>query len=107
MIAGCRCSRCCTRPNRALSPHQFSDLEQRLASACSRSQPLRFYAAGKLPAAQLAKPCAAANQMRCRRNEPQQTRLRIAIECHSRGSQRGRSPALHRASWPQVENGIS
>ena len=65
--------------------HQFSDLEQRLGFRLfvRKSQPLRFYTAGRNPVA-TGKPGAAANQPALQAcNEPQQTRLRIAIECHS------------------------
>ena len=79
--------------------HQFSDLEQRLGFRLfvRKSQPLRFTPQGEI-LLQLA------NQVLpqdC--NEPQQTRLRLAIECHS--CIQWLTPALEsfRARWPLVE----
>ncbi|MFP1453051.1 LysR family transcriptional regulator [Escherichia coli] len=71
--------------------HQFSDLEQRLGFRLfvRKSQPLRFTPQGEilLQLANQVLPQISQALQAC--NEPQQTRLRIAIECHSCP---GRSP---------------
>ncbi len=84
--------------------HQFSDLEQRLgfrlfvrkASRCALRRRGSSAATGKPVLPQISRALQACN-------EPQQTRLRIAIECHS--CIQWLTPALEnfRASWPQVE----
>ncbi|ECI9975180.1 HTH-type transcriptional regulator MetR [Salmonella enterica] len=85
--------------------HQFSDLEQRLGFRLfvRKSQPLRFTPQGEvlLQLANQVLPQISRALQAC--NEPQQTRLRIAIECHS--CIQWLTPALEnfRASWPQVE----
>ncbi|MDU1786746.1 MAG: HTH-type transcriptional regulator MetR [Escherichia coli] len=65
--------------------HQFSDLEQRLGFRLfvRKSQPLRFTPQGEilLQLANQVLPQISQALQAC--NEPQQTRLRIAIECHS------------------------
>ncbi|XNM66466.1 HTH-type transcriptional regulator MetR [Escherichia coli] len=65
--------------------HQFSDLEQRLGFRLfvRKSQPLRFTPQGVilLQLANQVLPQISRALQDC--NEPQQTRLRIAIECHS------------------------
>lgn len=65
--------------------HQFSDLEQRLGFRLfvRKSQPLRFTPQGEilLQLANQVLPQIASALQSC--NEPQQTTLRIAIECHS------------------------
>lgn len=65
--------------------HQFSDLEQRLGFRLfvRKSQPLRFTPQGEilLQLANQVLPQIARALQDC--NEPQQTRLRLAIECHS------------------------
>ena len=65
--------------------HQFSDLEQRLGFRLfvRKSQPLRFTPQGEilLQLANQVLPQIASALQSC--NEPQQTKLRIAIECHS------------------------
>ncbi|WP_105605711.1 HTH-type transcriptional regulator MetR [Cronobacter sakazakii] len=85
--------------------HQFSDLEQRLGFRLfvRKSQPLRFTPQGEILlqlAAQVLPQISRALQA-C--NEPQLTRLRIAIECHS--CIQWLAPALEafRKRWPQVE----
>lgn len=85
--------------------HQFSDLEQRLGFRLfvRKSQPLRFTPQGEilLQLAQQVLPQIAHALQSC--NEPQQARLRIAIECHS--CIQWLTPALEsfRQSWPEVE----
>ncbi|PLY43063.1 HTH-type transcriptional regulator MetR [Lelliottia sp. F153] len=85
--------------------HQFSDLEQRLGFRLfvRKSQPLRFTPQGEilLQLANQVLPQIASALQSC--NEPQQTRLRIAIECHS--CIQWLTPALEnfRQNWPQVE----
>ena len=85
--------------------HQFSDLEQRLGFRLfvRKSQPLRFTAQGEilLRLAEQVLPQISRALQAC--NEPQQTRLRLAIECHS--CIQWLTPALEqfRALWPQVE----
>ncbi|SUX72148.1 LysR family transcriptional regulator [Citrobacter braakii] len=85
--------------------HQFSDLEQRLGFRLfiRKSQPLRFTPQGEilLQLANQVLPQIGRALQAC--NEPQQTRLRIAIECHS--CIQWLTPALEnfRANWPQVE----
>lgn len=85
--------------------HQFSDLEQRLGFRLfvRKSQPLRFTPQGEilLQLANQVLPQIASALQSC--NEPQQTRLRIAIECHS--CIQWLTPALEnfRQRWPQVE----
>ncbi|NDJ55433.1 HTH-type transcriptional regulator MetR [Enterobacteriaceae bacterium 4M9] len=85
--------------------HQFSDLEQRLGFRLfvRKSQPLRFTAQGEilLRLAEQVLPLISRALQSC--NEPQQTRLRLAIECHS--CIQWLTPALEqfRKLWPQVE----
>lgn len=85
--------------------HQFSDLEQRLGFRLfvRKSQPLRFTPQGEilLQLAQQVLPQIAHALQTC--HEPHQTRLRIAIECHS--CIQWLTPALEifRQDWPQVE----
>lgn len=85
--------------------HQFSDLEQRLGFRLfvRKSQPLRFTPQGEilLQLANQVLPQIASALQAC--HEPQQTRLRIAIECHS--CIQWLTPALEnfRQRWPQVE----
>lgn len=85
--------------------HQFSDLEQRLGFRLfvRKSQPLRFTPQGEilLQLAQQVLPQISHALQNC--NEPHQTRLRIAIECHS--CIQWLTPALEsfRQDWPQVE----
>lgn len=85
--------------------HQFSDLEQRLGFRLfiRKSQPLRFTPQGEvlLQLAQQVLPQITQALQAC--NEPQQTKLRIAIECHS--CIQWLTPALEnfRQHWPQVE----
>ena len=85
--------------------HQFSDLEQRLGFRLfvRKSQPLRFTPQGEilLQLANQVLPQIARALQDC--NEPQQTRLRLAIECHS--CIQWLTPALEnfRARWPHVE----
>ncbi len=85
--------------------HQFSDLEQRLGFRLfvRKSQPLRFTAQGEilLRLAEQVLPQISRALQSC--NEPQQTRLRLAIECHS--CIQWLTPALEqfRTLWPQVE----
>lgn len=85
--------------------HQFSDLEQRLGFRLfvRKSQPLRFTPQGEilLQLAQQVLPQIAHALHSC--NEPQQARLRIAIECHS--CIQWLTPALEsfRQHWPEVE----
>ena len=85
--------------------HQFSDLEQRLGFRLfvRKSQPLRFTPQGEilLQLANQVLPQIASALQAC--NEPQQTTLRIAIECHS--CIQWLTPALEnfRQKWPQVE----
>ena len=92
------------QPQSALS-HQFSDLEQRLGFRLfvRKSQPLRFTPQGEilLQLANQVLPQISRALQDC--NEPQQTRLRIAIECHS--CIQWLTPALEsfRARWPHVE----
>ncbi len=85
--------------------HQFSDLEQRLGFRLfvRKSQPLRFTPQGEvlLQLAGQVLPQIQRALQAC--NEPQQTALRIAIECHS--CIQWLTPALEnfRRQWPQVE----
>ncbi|MCF3740133.1 LysR family transcriptional regulator, partial [Salmonella enterica] len=85
--------------------HQFSDLEQRLGFRLfvSKSQTLSFTPQGEvlLQLANQVLPQISRALQAC--NEPQQTSLRIAIECHS--CIQWLTPSLEnfRASWPQVE----
>lgn len=85
--------------------HQFSDLEQRLGFRLfvRKSQPLRFTPQGEvlLQLAGQVLPQIQRALQAC--NEPQQTALRIAIECHS--CIQWLTPALEnfRQQWPQVE----
>ncbi|UMX49770.1 LysR family transcriptional regulator [Klebsiella pneumoniae] len=84
----------------------FSDLEQRLGFRLfvRKSQPLRFTPQGEilLQLANQVLPRIARALEDC--NEPQQARLRLAIECHSCVIQ-WLTPALEnfRARWPHVE----
>ena len=84
--------------------HQFSDLEQRLGFRLfvRKSQPLRFTPQGEvlLQLAEQVLPQIQQALQAC--HEPQQTTLRIAIECHS--CIQWLTPALNnfRQSWPQV-----
>ncbi|WP_312817135.1 HTH-type transcriptional regulator MetR [Atlantibacter subterraneus] len=85
--------------------HQFSDLEQRLGFKLfvRKSQPLRFTPQGEilLQLATQVLPQISRALQEC--NEPQQSQLRIAIECHS--CIQWLAPALEnfRKQWPQVE----
>ncbi len=85
--------------------HQFSDLEQRLGFKLfvRKSQPLRFTPQGEilLQLATQVLPQISRALQEC--NEPQQSQLRIAIECHS--CIQWLTPALEnfRKQWPQVE----
>ncbi len=85
--------------------HQFSDLEQRLGFRLfvRKSQPLRFTPQGEilLQLAEQVLPQLSRALQAC--NEPQQSALRIAIECHS--CIQWLAPALEvfRRNWPQVE----
>ncbi|PKH19577.1 HTH-type transcriptional regulator MetR [Enterobacterales bacterium CwR94] len=85
--------------------HQFSDLETRLGFRLfvRKSQPLRFTEQGEilLQLAEQVLPQIQQALQAC--NEPHQTTLRIAIECHS--CIQWLTPALDnfRQSWPQVE----
>lgn len=85
--------------------HQFSDLEQRLGFKLfvRKSQPLRFTPQGEilLQLAQQVLPQISRALQSC--NEPQQAKLRIAIECHS--CIQWLTPALahFRQLWPDVE----
>ncbi len=95
--------RCCTRPN-PLCLISSAIWNNVLASACSCVKPAAaLYAAGGSSAAtgKPVLPQISRALQAC--NEPQQTRLRIAIECHS--CIQWLTPALEnfRASWPQVE----
>lgn len=84
--------------------HQFSDLEQRLGFRLfvRKSQPLRFTTQGEilLQLAEQVLPQIKQALQTC--NEPHQTALRIAIECHS--CIQWLTPALDNfhKSWPQV-----
>ncbi|MHA3576602.1 HTH-type transcriptional regulator MetR [Yersinia enterocolitica] len=84
--------------------HQFSDLEQRLGFRLfvRKSQPLRFTTQGEilLQLAEQVLPQIKQALQTC--NEPHQTTLRIAIECHS--CIQWLTPALDNfhKSWPQV-----
>lgn len=85
--------------------HQFSDLEQRLGFRLfvRKSQPLRFTPQGEvlLDLAEQVLPQISRALQAC--HEPQQSTLRIAIECHS--CIQWLAPALEnfRAGWPSVE----
>ncbi|KFC84930.1 MULTISPECIES: HTH-type transcriptional regulator MetR [Buttiauxella] len=85
--------------------HQFSDLEQRLGFRLfvRKSQPLRFTPQGEvlLQLAEQVLPQISRALQAC--NEPHQTRLRIAIECHS--CIQWLTPALENfhKTWPQVD----
>ena len=84
--------------------HQFNDLEQRLGFRLfiRKTQPLRFTPQGEilLQLAEQVLPQIQQALQAC--NEPQQTLLRIAIECHS--CIQWLTPALNnfRQNWPQV-----
>ncbi|ADW75764.1 MULTISPECIES: HTH-type transcriptional regulator MetR [Rahnella] len=84
--------------------HQFSDLEQRLGFRLfvRKSQPLRFTPQGEimLNLAEQVLPQIQQALQAC--NEPHQTSLRIAIECHS--CIQWLTPALDNfhQNWPQV-----
>ncbi|MFU2315525.1 HTH-type transcriptional regulator MetR [Rahnella sp. PCH160] len=84
--------------------HQFSDLEQRLGFRLfvRKSQPLRFTPQGEimLNLAEQVLPQIQQALQSC--NEPHQTSLRIAIECHS--CIQWLTPALDNfhQNWPQV-----
>lgn len=85
--------------------HQFSDLEQRLGFRLfvRKSQPLRFTPQGEvlLQLAEQVLPQISRALQAC--NEPHQTTLRIAIECHS--CIQWLTPALDNfhKTWPQVD----
>ncbi|NIY49825.1 HTH-type transcriptional regulator MetR [Cedecea colo] len=85
--------------------HQFSDLEQRLGFRLfiRKSQPLRFTPQGEilLQLAEQVLPQISRALQAC--NEPHQTTLRIAIECHS--CIQWLTPALENfhKHWPQVD----
>ncbi|MFP2508215.1 HTH-type transcriptional regulator MetR [Enterobacteriaceae bacterium RIT711] len=85
--------------------HQFSDLEQRLGFRLfvRKSQPLRFTPQGEvlLQLAEQVLPQISRALQAC--NEPHQTTLRIAIECHS--CIQWLTPALENfhKTWPQVD----
>ncbi|WP_226100725.1 HTH-type transcriptional regulator MetR [Dickeya oryzae] len=84
--------------------HQFSDLEQRLGFRLfvRKSQPLRFTPQGEI-LLQLAEQILPQIQQALQAcNEPHQTTLRLAIECHS--CIQWLTPALEQfhQSWPQV-----
>ena len=85
--------------------HQFSDLEQRLGFRLfiRKSQPLRFTPQGEilLQLAEQVLPQISRALQAC--NEPHQTTLRIAIECHS--CIQWLTPALENFHqyWPQVD----
>lgn len=85
--------------------HQFSDLEQRLGFRLfvRKSQPLRFTPQGEvlLQLAEQVLPQISRALQAC--NEPHETRLRIAIECHS--CIQWLTPALENfhKTWPQVD----
>ena len=85
--------------------HQFSDLEQRLGFRLfvRKSQPLRFTPQGEvlLQLAEQVLPQISRALQAC--NEPHQTALRIAIECHS--CIQWLTPALDNfhKTWPQVD----
>lgn len=85
--------------------HQFSELEQRLGFRLfvRKSQPLRFTRQGELllQLADKVLPEVARALQNC--HQPQQTRLRIAIECHS--CIQWLTPALSNFhhQWPEVE----
>lgn len=85
--------------------HQFSDLEQRLGFRLfvRKSQPLRFTPQGEilLQLANQVLPQISRALQDC--NEPQQTTLRIAIECHSCIQWLAPALEIFRAKWPQVE----
>ncbi|MBJ3815922.1 HTH-type transcriptional regulator MetR [Shimwellia pseudoproteus] len=85
--------------------HQFSDLEQRLGFRLfvRKSQPLRFTPQGEvlLHLAEQVLPQITRALQACQ--EPQQARLRIAIECHSCIQWLAPALAHFRASWPHVE----
>ncbi|MEX0445469.1 HTH-type transcriptional regulator MetR [Xenorhabdus sp. SGI246] len=84
--------------------HQFSELEHRLGYKLfiRKSQPLKLTHQGEvlLRLAEQILPMITASLHEC--NEPQETNLRIAIECHS--CIQWLTPALKRfrESWPQV-----
>ncbi|ATO35666.1 HTH-type transcriptional regulator MetR [Dickeya dianthicola] len=84
--------------------HQFSDLEQRLGFRLfvRKSQPLRFTPQGEI-LLQLAEQILPQIQQALQAcNEPHQTTLRLAIECHS--CIQWLTPALENfhQNWPQV-----
>ncbi|CAK9886402.1 MAG: HTH-type transcriptional regulator MetR [Candidatus Erwinia impunctatus] len=85
--------------------HQFSDLEQRLGFRLfvRKSQPLRFTPQGEilLQLAEQVLPQIQQALQAC--HEPQQTTLRIAIECHSCIQWLTPALALFRQQWPQVD----
>lgn len=85
--------------------HQFSELEQRLGFKLfvRKSQPLHFTPQGEvlLRLAEQVLPQISRALQAC--HEPEQSRLRLAIECHS--CIQWLTPALEqfRQQWPQVE----
>ncbi len=85
--------------------HQFSDLEQRLGFRLfiRKSQPLRFTPQGEILLQLAAQVLPQIQQALQDCNEPQQSTLRIAIECHS--CIQWLTPALEHFHklWPQVE----
>ena len=85
--------------------HQFSDLEQRLGFKLfvRKSQPLRFTPQGEILLQLATQVLPQINRALQECNEPQQSQLRIAIECHS--CIQWLTPALEnfRKQWPQVE----
>ncbi|WP_226573947.1 HTH-type transcriptional regulator MetR [Mangrovibacter yixingensis] len=85
--------------------HQFSDLEQRLGFRLfiRKSQPLRFTPQGEILLQLAAQVLPQIQQALQDCNEPQQTALRIAIECHS--CIQWLTPALEHFHklWPQVD----
>ncbi|MBK4714977.1 MULTISPECIES: HTH-type transcriptional regulator MetR [Tenebrionibacter/Tenebrionicola group] len=85
--------------------HQFSELEQRLGFRLfvRKSQPLRFTPQGEILLRLAGQVLPQINRALQACNEPQQARLRLAIECHS--CIQWLTPALEafRKQWPQVE----
>ncbi|MEY8712971.1 transcriptional regulator [Mangrovibacter phragmitis] len=85
--------------------HQFSDLEQRLGFRLfiRKSQPLRFTPQGEILLQLAAQVLPQIQQALQDCHEPQQSTLRIAIECHS--CIQWLTPALEHFHklWPQVE----
>jgi len=84
--------------------HQFSDIEQRLGFKLfiRKSQPLRFTRQGEVLLQLADNVLPQVNQALQACQAPQQTTLRIAIECHS--CIQWMTPALNsfREQWPQV-----